>query len=858
MGQTENRMDKTGYTYRNRLSGWLLAVVLLAGFASCDDYIVEPALAPIPMGDGEVQVELAFGFADEEDGYTLSGTTRAQGAEAVQEGAFSAGLVPTVRTRAGETETGITKPDALYGLYVMQYVNGVLLKQNSPVGTPGIGEKLTYVLQQSDDCQLVVFARGDGNSLPAVSGNLSNFQSLVMPDDVFKSIPVSGATQAEMNKMPYVLYLPHVKVTADGKLQSIDGAHDARLLLKRLATRLTVNWNISDALATEHYQLKEIKLSQVPADYRILPVQDDATEWGTTYPSAVSEFVDAYRITAAAELSAGKKTVWIPANVRGTSAKATSDRYRTKENAPAASSYVELVLDNSVKQERLYYRAYLGGKESTDFNLYENTDYNWTFNIKSADYRNDGRIQLLDQTPVQSTNLLETSNCFMMQPGTNICFNPYKHEAGTNGWNTYLTNGTTLTADKTIATVKVGWQTKDAGTSGDLVMGYIIDGGNHKNLVNITDAGDINKALVHVKVPVTNGGNAVIEAKNASGITVWSWHIWISDYVPEGLEGEINSSTRASAIENARAATQHGTVHTYGGVSWTAPTGAFYNCVIMDRNLGATRAGIQSGLLDAVRTFGLLYQGQRKDPFFSTVDGTASEVKTIYDGEGVTIEGGVVKDQTTTCTLDLTIRNPLTFYSKINATSYTATWGGDAAKTLYDPCPKGWRVPSNTSTSDPYVSFIAGFGGEPTETYSGDPYKASYKKNMMYYNGTDFIELKYDNRAQLASTVVGSGFIYFGDEGENPDHYTDKSAYFPGLSLREISGAYRERATNNTVYLWSSSSSSTGSLNHAQIQYDPLGYKPGGSGIISTKQNPRNYGFSVRCIQDRLQKGTKP
>ena len=105
-------------------------------------------------------------------------------------------------------------------------------------------------------------------------------------------------------------------------------------------------------------------------------------------------------------------------------------------------------------------------------------NYHWSVKINQATYVNDPRIQLLDQTPVKSTNEQTTANCFMMLPGTNICFNPYKHEAGTDGWNTYLASGGTIS--KTITSVKVLWQTKDAGTSGDLVMGYVVSDDNHK------------------------------------------------------------------------------------------------------------------------------------------------------------------------------------------------------------------------------------------------------------------------------------------------------------------------------------------------------------------------------------------
>ncbi|MFR8356750.1 MAG: hypothetical protein ACLVEJ_14695 [Parabacteroides sp.] len=38
------------------------------------------------------------------------------------------------------------------------------------------------------------------------------------------------------------------------------------------------------------------------------------------------------------------------------------------------------MVDNKNKEERLYYRAYLGGNETNDFNLLENKNYEWTVN----------------------------------------------------------------------------------------------------------------------------------------------------------------------------------------------------------------------------------------------------------------------------------------------------------------------------------------------------------------------------------------------------------------------------------------------------------------------------------------------
>lgn len=809
-------MNRIRYNCKPALRTGLSAIALLLGMASCNDYLPD-ASAPVPPSDEEVQVELSFGFADGGDGYTVSGKAAdTRSGNTVQNGAFSAALAPAALTR-GKGDAPDLKPDALYNLYVLQYdASGNRLDQNSPSGSTAIGTKLSYTLAPSEDCQLVVIACGNGNSPSAtISGDLSNIRKLTMPSSIFEGIPTSGATQAQMNKMPYILHLEHVKVTSDGKLQSVDGAHDARLLLKRLATKLTVNWNMDYTSLDTNYKLKEVKLCQVPADFRLLPASE-STEWGTTYPSSVSEFKETYRLTAADDLNAGTKTVWIPANVRGTSIKATSPYYRTKENAPTAASYVELVVDNSVKQERLYYCAYLGGDEPTDFNLYENTDYNWTLNVTSANYRSDARIQLLDQTPVVSTNLVETSNCFMMQPGTNICFNPYKHEAGAGGWNTYLTDGNTLVPDKTIATVKVLWQTKDAGTSGDLVMGYVIDDNQHENLVNVSDIANKDKALVHVKVPVTKGGNAVIEAKNASGVTVWSWHIWVSDYVPVGLNGSLitNDSNREKALNAARDATAGGTVQAYGGYAWTNSNGAFYKKVMMDRNLGALRNTYSTtSTLDAARAFGMLYQWGRKDPIPGSLDGSNRETDMLYNGYGETL----ILPKNGIANLDYTIKNPMEFCP--NLTLDGNSWNLSASKTIYDPCPYGWKVPDMTGDDKKNIFKDFAMGTNSKMLAGGKWYENKVPSSEAYY-------------------AVSNGFLY-SDE-----------VWFPQFSLREFSAGilrdpWREgpggKFVMPTFTMWGASA------NGGYGYY--IEFNTSINNLPTANVSNKAYGFGVRCVQ---------
>ena len=829
---------------KKKIMGLMAGLILLIGITACEN---ELGFSSPQQEEKQVAVSLSVGFADEEDGYTPSGTTRSNGM--AQDGAFSAEPVPMVHTRA---DAGM-KPDKLYELRIMQYdSNGILKKSQSFSGATDLNKKLTLSLTALDDCQLVIVACGKDNGSLNFGNSISELQKLTLDKSYFDAIPTDGSTSASginINKMPYLLHLPHVKVTNEG-IQSVEGAYDARLLLKRLATKMTVVWN--NNLTDKTYAVKEVRLCQIPAAFRLFPAATQ-TEWGMTYPSAIVEFIDYFRLTDPGDLAAGSKTLWIPANARGTSAAASSSYYRTKENAPDAASYTEVVVDNSTKNERLYYRAYLGGDASTDFNLLENTDYTWTLNINSTDYRGDGRIQLLDQTPVISTNIVPTSNCLMMLPGTNICFNPYKHEAGTNGWNTYLTDGATLSADKAIDHVRVLWQTKDTGTSGDLVLGYVVDEDNHSNLVNATDVGDLNKALVHVEVPVTKGGNALITAYNSSNKIIWSWHIWISEYVPVGINvsNVIDDTSRKAAISAARTATQGGTVQTYAGGSWTDPSGAFYKKVIMDRNLGAVKAGIQTNMIDAIRTFGLLYQGGRKDPFFSTADGTNTDTKTFYDGNGTALS----LQKYGLANITALIENP--FVYNTNQNQEVPNWEDNGKKTIMDPCPKGWRVPVNNideipdklggSSQDTKKGWMwAGFGSTDINLIY-ERVQPTFN-NVMYYDAKENTLGDLTQNVAWKSSAVGSGYVYFGTQAGSESG--NKEIFFPAVALREAgSGEYRASVQNNAVFLWSSTKMSKSAFQHYQIQ--PARDMPTYYIHISCGHAPgAGYGFSVRCVQD--------
>jgi len=401
---------------------------LLATLMACQD---ETLNLPAPTtSDGTVPVELSIGFADEEDGYGTGNDSRTvTGVGDDVATGLDAQLVPETKSRANAE----TKPDKLYKLSVIQLNSEgtKVLSTTNYSDAKDIGSKITLTLSESTNCQLVIIARGSTGSANITPGNwsaLTNYKAT--ENTIYKLNETTG-----INDMPYILHLKRVIVTSDGRIQNPDGS-DVRLRLKRLAAKLTVKWKFSVA----DYSLEEVRLCQIPKEFYFFP-ETENSDWVTgknSYPTLVKEYIDYFRLTGNELTSGGTVddatasgtvstdgdysvyTTWLPANVKGTVSEATAPSYRNKDIAPTGAGYLEFVAvkknaSNEV-QERLFYRVYLGGKETTDFNVCENTNYVWTVNINGANYIKDPRIDRQETTPVpqKDDNFKNTANCFMV------------------------------------------------------------------------------------------------------------------------------------------------------------------------------------------------------------------------------------------------------------------------------------------------------------------------------------------------------------------------------------------------------------------------------------------------------------
>jgi hypothetical protein len=120
----------------------------------------------------------------------------------------------------------------------------------------------------------------------------------------------------------------------------------------------------------------------------------------------------------------------------------------------------------------------------------------------------------------------------------------------------------------------------------------------------------------------------------------------------------------------------------------------------MDRNLGALSANPEDG----VKTTGWYYQWGRKDPFPGSITIDIITEQPLYDMTGNIVPVNKVQVPANPSNIGIATTNPATiyhdpglndhdWYSGILGIHDNTLWE-PSSKTVYDPCPPGWRVPS--------------------------------------------------------------------------------------------------------------------------------------------------------------------
>lgn len=272
-----------------------------------------------------------------------------------------------------------------------------------------------------------------------------------------------------------------------------------------------------------------------------------------------------------------------------------------------------------------------------------------------------------------------------------------------------------------------------------------------------------------------------VNPDDPSAKILWSWHIWKP-------ATEVMDFQYQKYVDNT-------------GVAKTAD-----NYLMMDRNLGAIAT-------TRFAAWGLFYQWGRKDPFPGPAGFNETEPGNIYGslyagGAVKTFNGGytipAVKSDATTGTINYGIQYPGAFiYQGPNydwlQTKDNNLWGtpwldggtgsynkNPGTKSIYDPCPPGYRVPPQDTWSLQTVagSWSNGMTMDKLGSFwfpaAGLRYGSSNVGKLANSPGNGY----YWSSSTYSSTGAYGGILYFSSGNVYPLNYDSRA---DGLSVRCVS-----------------------------------------------------------------------
>ena len=242
-------------------------------------------------------------------------------------------------------------------------------------------------------------------------------------------------------------------------------------------------------------------------------------------------------------------------------------------------------------------------------------------------------------------------------------------------------------------------------------------------------------------------GNAVVALHNGinpSSPVIWSWHIWLPETDPVGIQEyltEIPYDITANNATSGISPSKHVINNTHSLVLPPLIT------TFMDRNLGALKVFPTTTIpiddSEYKKTIGLHYQFGRKDPLPSFLDGNiyrndqligAAQYNNAtggyisnYSQYASNITSSDKREAAVRKVLKYSAENPLTYLNQdivktgvLEGIQYVKPkdwisedqgiaferWGHAGEKSPFDPCPEGWRIP------DTSYSFASSYTGD--------------------------------------------------------------------------------------------------------------------------------------------------
>ncbi|MBF1502328.1 MAG: hypothetical protein HXN84_08370, partial [Prevotella pallens] len=314
-----------------------------------------------------------------------------------------------------------------------------------------------------------------------------------------------------------------------------------------------------------------------------------------------------------------------------------------------------------------------------------------------------------------------------------------------------------------------------------------------------------------VKQSDIKSGNAVV-AVTKGGTVVWSWHLW---FAPKSALNKIEVTNHQGVKYNFTEETlgwkPKGEVTTYNAprtvkvkVEQTIANGGakLFTVINITQNNGGKKEGIAT-----------LYQFGRKDAF-PGMDETQLPQGSINKnaGDNMSITNGIQNPQNFYTWGGSWYNNPPAGYSYYNlwsADNTTTGWNDNAVvKTVYDPCPVGFKMPASNA--------FTGF------TSDGQNQSGAANINA---NGTADSWSKF-------SAAYGHNFYTNGSK--------TATIFFPASGFRGIGDGSLSNVGRNGYY-WSAVPNYTGNGCYLNFSW---------SSVYPQNYNNRSYGFAARPVSE--------